>query len=125
VKYLLDTHVLLWWLDDHSPLSSSARQTINHERNEIFVSAASLWEIAIKKNAGKLTAPDDLLTILQQSRMSVLPINAQHAMTAGALPDHHSDPFDRMLIAQAMIEDLTIMTHDKVMQTYNAACLMV
>lgn len=125
MKYLLDTHVLLWWLDDHSPLSSAARHTINYERNDITVSVASLWEIAIKKNAGKLTAPDDVLVILEQSRMEILPINAHHALAAGALPNLHPDPFDRMIVAQAMLGDLIIMTHDKMIQAYPAPCLMV
>ena len=125
MKYLLDTHVLLWWLDNNSPLSPSGRNTINNERNEIFVSAASIWEIAIKKHAGKLDAPDNLLSILHTSRISTVPMTALHAETAGDLPNHHADPFDRMLIAQAMKEDFTLMTHDKKLQAYGVACLMV
>ena len=112
MRLLLDTHTLLWWLAEDATLSRNARETIADPANQIFVSAASAWEIAIKKAAGRLRAPDDLEEQIEHNRFTPLPISLQHTTTAGALPNHHRDPFDRMLMAQGKIEQLTIVTRD-------------
>jgi PIN domain nuclease of toxin-antitoxin system len=113
VKLLLDTHALLWALAEPDRLSDAARDALRDGRNEVLVSAASAWEIAIKRAAGKLRAPDDLLEVTAAAGFGWLPISARHAMLAGELPPHHRDPFDRMLVAQARQESLTIVTHDQ------------
>jgi PIN domain nuclease of toxin-antitoxin system len=125
VKYLLDTHVLLWWLDNKSPLKPAVRQCIDDPHHDISISSASIWEIGIKKALGQLTAPEDLLEILDKNRMTVLPITAQHAYAVRSLPRLHGDPFDRMLVTQAMLEGFTVMTHDKHMAAYSISCMMV
>lgn len=112
MKLLLDTHVLLWWLADDPLLPPPARDAITTPENEVFVSAASAWEIAIKKAAGRLVAPDDLLDAIAASYFMTLPISVAHATIAGGLHPHHSDPFDRMLIAQAMAEGPTVISLD-------------
>jgi PIN domain nuclease of toxin-antitoxin system len=123
MNLLLDTHVLLWWLDDHQALGEEARAAIRDAHNLVFVSAASAWEIAIKRSLGKLEAPDDLEEAVVASRFQSLPITLGHAHHAGRLPCHHDDPFDRMLIAQAYAEQLTLITHDKRFGDYNVPLL--
>jgi len=123
-RLLLDTHVLLWWLADDQKLGINARDMISNGNNEIYVSAASSWEISIKKRNGKLTAPDNIESIVEQERFVKLPISLTHGELAGQLPDHHKDPFDRMLIAQARTEKLTILTADDKIQRYDAAVMM-
>jgi PIN domain nuclease of toxin-antitoxin system len=115
---LLDTHILLWWLADSKSLSQAARSVIADGAWTIFVSAASAWEMSIKKAAGKLDTPDDLESALQANRFRPLPITLPHAIAAGALPPHHGDPFDRMLVAQAQLEGMTLLTHDGRLQKY-------
>jgi PIN domain nuclease of toxin-antitoxin system len=112
VKVLLDTHILLWWLSDDEALPPRAAQVIADSGTVVLVSAASVWEIAIKKAVGRLDAPDDLLDALDASAFDALAITAAHAVAAGELPAHHADPFDRMLIAQARVEGLTLITVD-------------
>ena len=111
-RVLVDTHVLLWWLIDDPALSPAARDAIADPVNEPLVSAASVWEIAIKRSLGKLTAPDDLLDRIADEGFAWLPISANHAWQVGELPLHHRDPFDRILVAQALIERLPIVTTD-------------
>lgn len=120
MRLLLDTPVLLWWLADDPALSKRARQLIANEP-EVFVSAASAWEIAIKRALGKLEAPDDLLEVLDAGGIGRLPIDVEHAVAAGALPRHHDDPFDRMLVAQAQHEGLTLLTSDTRIARYGVA----
>jgi len=122
VRLLLDTHALLWWLADEG-LTDQAREAIADPANLVMLSAASAWEISIKKALGKLSAPDDLERQVKESGFSSLPISIEHALAAGRLPRHHDDPFDRMLIAQAFAEGLTIVTHDKRFADYNAPTL--
>jgi PIN domain nuclease of toxin-antitoxin system len=122
VRLLLDTHALLWWLADEG-LTDQARDAIADPANLVMVSAASAWEISIKKALGKLSAPDDLDHQVDQSGFIPLPISIAHGMAAGQLPRHHDDPFDRMLIAQALAEGLTIVTHDKRFAGYEVATL--
>ena len=120
---LLDTHVLLWWLDDPASLDASARRLIADPRNPVFVSAAVAWEITIKRQLGKLEAPDDLETALEQERFQHLPITVRHALAVAELPAIHGDPFDRIQIAQARLEGLTIVTPDATIPRYNVPCL--
>jgi PIN domain nuclease of toxin-antitoxin system len=120
MRLLLDTHVLLWWLADDPALARQARQLIANEP-EVFASAASAWEIAIKRALGKLEAPEDLATALDAGGIARLPIEFEHAALAGALPRHHDDPFDRMLVAQAQCEGLTLLTSDPRISSYAVA----
>ncbi len=111
-RLLLDTHTFLWWLTDDASLGMTARAFIADGRNEIYVSAASVWEIAIKQSLGKLEAPDDLDKVVEESDFIRLPISLFHAEAAGKLPRVHQDPFDRMLVAQTQAEGLMILTAD-------------
>lgn len=115
---LLDTHVLLWWLDDPQLLSEAARIAIEDGKNAVYVSAAVAWEIAIKKTLGKLKAPDDLEAIMAANRFHPLPVTISHALGVMALPNHHRDPFDRLLIAQAMLEGITFVSRDQHVENY-------
>ena len=112
-RILIDTHVLIWWLEGSKKLGQSAKAHITNGHNEIYVSAASVWEMSIKQQLGKLTAPDDLDAIVEQAGFSKLSISLFHAQQAGKLPPHHKDPFDRMLIAQAQAEGLQLITQDE------------
>lgn len=122
MRLLLDTHALLWWLADRE-LSKTVRAAIADPANEVAVSAASAWEISIKQAIGKLSAPDDLAEQLEAGDFEPLPIRIDHAVLAGALPRYHDDPFDRMLLAQAKIEALTIVTRDKRFADYDVPLL--
>jgi PIN domain nuclease of toxin-antitoxin system len=124
VRYLLDTHVLLWWIDDDPKLRTDTRKTVTNPDHDIVVSAASIWEAAIKRAVGKLRFETPvLLDTLQRGGLRVLPITAEHALAAGDLPRHHDDPFDRMLVAQAMAEDLTVITRDVRLRAYPVAII--
>jgi len=120
---LLDTHVLLWWLADSDDMSVAHRDAIADRRNGVWVSSATIWEIGIKSCLGKLDAPDDLLDVLGESGFEHLAIRWEHADAAGRLPDRHRDPFDRMLIAQSMIEALTFATDDSTAERYEVATI--
>jgi len=116
--YLLDTHTLLWWLAERSRLSADARLAITDAGNSIFVSAGSVWEIEIKSAAGKLRTPNDLEEQISENGFKPLPISFAHARRAAHLPRHHADPFDRLLVAQAVEERLTIITRDSAIPKY-------
>ena len=120
---LLDTHVLLWWLDDPAALEAPARRLIADPRNRVFVSAAVAWEIAVKRQLGKLDAPDNLETALAEERFQHLPITVRHALAVAELPAIHGDPFDRIQIAQARLEGLTIVTRDATIPRYGVPCV--
>lgn len=122
MRLLLDTHALLWWLADEG-LSAPPRQAIADPANTVFVSAVSAWEISIKKSLGKLSAPDDLEQQVQSGGFLPLAITIAHGVTAGELDRHHDDPFDRMLIAQARLEGLTIVTRDERFRDYDVAVM--
>ncbi|NLF07474.1 MAG: type II toxin-antitoxin system VapC family toxin [Pirellulaceae bacterium] len=124
MKLLLDTHVLLWWLEDQQRISQEALSAIRDQENPVFVSAATVWEIKIKKSIGKLTAPDDLEEVINDCRFSQLGISIRHATALRALPFHHRDPFDRMLIAQANMENMTIVTRDSDIIQYGVSHLL-
>ncbi len=121
MRLLLDTHVLLWWLADMPQLGSAARAYIENGTNAVFVSAASAWEIEIKRAIRKLEAPEDLAAAIDASYFESLPMAIPHAVAAGQLPQHHGDPFDRMLIAQATVEELVIVTKDDAFADYDVA----
>jgi PIN domain nuclease of toxin-antitoxin system len=123
VNLILDTHVLLWWLAGDPGLGEEARSAIAAEVTTVFVSAASAWEISIKRALGKLEAPHDLEDQITQHRFEPLSITVAHASSAGALPAHHDDPFDRMLVAQGLAEDLTIVTRDPRIRLYGIPTL--
>lgn len=117
-RILLDTHVLLWWLIDSPKLGVTAREMLSAADNVVYVSAASIWEIAIKKSLGKLRAPDNFDHILEQEGFEELPVSVYHAEQAGGLPALHRDPFDRMLVAQAQAEGLLLLSQDKQISAY-------
>ena len=123
MKVLLDTHILLWWLADDAHLPTEARLAIADPTTEIRVSAASAWEIAVKRSAGRLDAPDDLGDALAHHGFDPLAITVEHALAAGSLPPHHRDPFDRMLIAQAQTESLILITVDPAFALYEVGLL--
>lgn len=112
MKLLLDTHVLLWWLDDPLMIEPGARELIQDERNEVLVSVAVVWEIVIKKAIGKLDAPDDVEDAIAVNRFLPLPIGLPHVLAVRSLGLHHRDPFDRILIAQALVEGGHLVTRD-------------
>ena len=122
MRFLLDTHTLLWCFNDSRSLSPRARKLIEDGGNEILVSAASGWEIATKVRLGKLPTGEELVSeldrYLTQLGCDTLPISLDHAVRAGGLPGEHRDPFDRMLIAQAQMENLKIISNDRVFDSY-------
>ncbi len=123
MNLLLDTHVLIWALEDNPILSAEAHDAIVDGKNMVFVSSVSAWEISIKKAMGKLKAPDNLEEEIELHRFTPLNVNFEHARLAGALPDIHKDPFDRMLIAQAITEKLTLISRDSQFADYGVSLL--
>jgi PIN domain nuclease of toxin-antitoxin system len=119
LRLLLDTHVLIWVFDGHAGFSAAARRAIADGQNEVFVSAVTAWEIAIKRALGKLEVQGDYLQGLDRYRFTPLNITTEHAMAVEHLPAHHTDPFDRLLIAQAQHEDLVIVTRDERFAEYD------
>ena len=124
MRLLLDTHLLLWWLDASQSLPASARDLIRDPANMIFVSAVSLWEIWLKESLGKLRLPRDFETKLVQEGFESLPLTAAHTRLIARLPCHHRDPFDRMLVAQARSENLTLLTADQSISAYGDFVLL-
>jgi PIN domain nuclease of toxin-antitoxin system len=123
VTLLLDTHTLLWWLADDRRLATPARDAITDPTAVVYVSAVTAWEIAIKRTLGKLSAPDDLEEQMRAGGLTELGISVGDGLLAGALPLHHADPFDRMLIAQAQRRGLTIVTRDEAIRLYGVSVL--
>lgn len=121
-RLLLDTHVFLWWRIDDAQLMGPARAAIA-EAAIVFVSAASAWEAEIKASLGKLELPEPIEAGVADSGFDKLPIAFSHARAAARLPRHHTDPFDRMLVAQAMTEGLTLVTHDRRIEPYDVSIL--
>jgi len=117
MNILLDTHVALWWFDGGDQLSAAAIDTIGRA-NTVYVSAASAWEVAIKSALGKLSLPAPFEEGVERSKFTRLPITFAHATAISSLPGHHADPFDRMLIAQAVVENLSVVTRDKQLLAY-------
>jgi PIN domain nuclease of toxin-antitoxin system len=121
ISYLIDTHVLLWWLFDDLQLGMHCREIIQNPENQIFVSSATAWEISTKYRIGKLPEAKQLVEnyqpTLDLARFLELPISTAHSLRAGSLPIEHRDPFDRMLMAQAELENLPIITYDSAFKT--------
>jgi PIN domain nuclease of toxin-antitoxin system len=118
VILLLDAHALLWWLGDDARLDAAARAAIASPANDVLVSAATVWEIEIKRALGRLEAPDGLVDAVEASAFQALPISLADAEGAGRLPPHHRDPFDRMLVAQAMRLEAVIVSRDEAFAPY-------
>ncbi|WP_435592356.1 type II toxin-antitoxin system VapC family toxin [Nocardia sp. bgisy118] len=124
MSLLLDTHVVLWWLNDDPQLASDLKDRLDHDP-DVYLSAVTVWEVAIKQALGELAGPDDLPERIRASGFVELPIGHDHAMAAGRLPLIHRDPFDRMLVAQARCENLTLVTADPYCQKYDVPILAV
>jgi len=122
MRALLDTHAFLWWISDDARLSDRCRAIISSGVNEILFSAVSAWEIAVKVGIGRLAVPGDLenytMEQVSRNRFEVLPISISHAVRVSRLPNHHKDPFDRMLVAQAQVEKVTILSGDTQIARY-------
>lgn len=121
MRYLIDTHILLWWVFDDPKLKVNCREIIRNPENKIIVSSVSAWEIATKYRIGKLPEAKQILEqysrILAQAEFIEMPITTEHALRAGSLPIAHRDPFDRMIMAQAEIENIPVITHDNAFRT--------
>jgi PIN domain nuclease of toxin-antitoxin system len=122
VRLLLDTHAILWWVTDDDRLSERAGEVIADGANDVYFSAASAWEIAIKAGLGRIRLPDEAWTFtpdqLERNAFQALPVHVAHAVAVITLPDVHRDPFDRMLVAQAITEGLTIVSADPELARY-------
>lgn len=123
MRLLLDTHTLLWTLVAPDRLSKKAAQAIAAGESEVFVSIVSPWEMAIAKALGRMDPPDDLEAQLEKRRFALLPVSLGHTHVIETLPHHHRDPFDRMLVAQAQVEGLTIVTVDRLLRRYPVSLL--
>ena len=124
MRILLDTHFLLWWLGDDPDLGERGRELIATPENLIFYSAASIWEIRIKHALGKLELPDEFAEALGRQAFEPLAVTVDHAHAIRDLPPLHRDPFDRLLVAQARCERLTILTRDDVISRYDVASVL-
>ena len=117
MRILIDTHLLLWALASPSKLSATARKLI--DKSEIYVSAVSIWEISIKTALGKLAASSsDVLAAVEPAGFALLPITGDHAAHVATLAPHHKDPFDRLLVAQAQVEPMRLLSNDEVLRAY-------
>lgn len=121
---MLGTHVVLWWLDDSAELSGEIKDLLDTEP-AVYVRAVSPWEIAVKQSLGKPAGPEDLAGRVRDSQFTGLPVTAGHGVRAGRLPAHHRDPFDRIPVAQAQIEGMTLMTRDKWIPRYDVQVMSV
>jgi len=123
MKLLLDTHIFLWWVSDDPQLSTKARVLIGDGHNTLYWSAASSWEVSVKYALGRMPlpeAPEQFLPAeIEKNRLESLPIIDAHAFQAGQLPHHHRDPFDRMLVAQAQVESLALLSNDQQLNHYD------
>jgi PIN domain nuclease of toxin-antitoxin system len=124
MNIFLDTHVLLWWLDDNPLLSKEVRSAIASSENLVILSSVVIWEIRIKQALGKLVVTPDFYDVLKNEGFEMLSITPDHAYAVGELPMHHRDPFDRMIIAQARLEGLTIATQDAVFKQYDGVSVL-
>lgn len=118
MQYLLDTHVILWWLTEPKKIKPKALKIISERNNKIFISSASFWEIGIKKGLGRITIPHNIIETLLNEGFEILPISAEEGLGVADLPMIHSDPFDRLLVIQAKLNDLIIVTNDVKINDY-------
>lgn len=123
MRVLIDTHIFLWWDRQLRSLSRPLRAAIADEANNIFVSAASIWELAIKRALGKMRCNRSIVDAVSELGFDILPVTGSHAEHAGGLPRHHNDPFDRMLIAQAYLEGMVLGSQDRRMRPYGVLTL--
>lgn len=123
MRLLLDTHVALWWLNDPSRLTEEGRTALADTRNETYLSAASIWEVALKEVAGRLETPSPTEDAAREAGILELPIRWSHARRAASLPALHRDPFDRMLVAQALEEHMVLVTRDPLVHQYRLPTL--
>ena len=126
MRILIDTHILIWHLEDDVQLSSYYGQLIEDRSNTVFVSIVSFWEIAINTSRGKLSLSKpivDIVAQIERSTISILPINPRHTIQVSHLPFHHKDPFDRMIIAQALVDDLPVISSDRNFTNYGVELL--
>jgi PIN domain nuclease of toxin-antitoxin system len=128
MNLLLDTHVALWAITDDPKLSAKARELIIAPRANVWVSAVSLWEISIKHSLGRGDMPvsgQEALAYFNQAGYNILAIEAEHTVAVEDLPSHHQDPFDRLLVAQALVEPMRLMTHDEIVAKYSDAIIYI
>jgi PIN domain nuclease of toxin-antitoxin system len=123
VILLLDSHALLWWLTDDPRLSEPAKRSLEDPANDVLVSAASIWELEIKRVVGRLDAPDDMLSTIDESEISTISVTGTDAIAAARLPMHHRDPFDRIVVAQAQRLDAVVVTRDRAFGAYDVKVL--
>jgi len=124
VRLLLDTHVFLWWLADDDRLKKAEREAIRSPENDVYLSAASIWEIGIKQGLGRLRVPESASVAALRLGLQPLPITFEHAEATATLPPLHGDPFDRILVAQAKTETLTLVSYDKAVRVYPAVAFL-
>lgn len=122
VRYLIDTHIALWWLDASPKLSDEVKELLRTEP-EVYMSAVTSWEVALKHSLGKLPGVPGLPERVRDLQFRALPITVEHSIRIGQLPWHHRDPFDRMIVAQAQLEGLTVITRDAWVQKYDVPVL--
>lgn len=126
MRILLDTHIYIWWLADDRRLPKEADAKIIDKDNEIYVSAASIWEISIKAALGQIQVdPTEIVESIHACGFQELPITSRHAIETGKLPPHHRDPFDRLLVAQSRVEPMYLLTHDQQLAIYGETILTV
>ena len=118
MKLLLDSHVLVWWINDPAALSPVARAAIANPANDVFMSAASVWELELKVARGKLRMPTGYVDVLRRDGIADLSVTVAHAAASASLPLHHSDPFDRLLISQALVENMVLVSRDRWFPAY-------
>jgi PIN domain nuclease of toxin-antitoxin system len=123
LKLLLDTHAALWWLSDDERFSPEAARYLTDDTNQVLLSAAVVWEVAIKRSLGKLQAPEDFAPTLLGAGAQALPVSLSHAAGVEHLPWHHRDPFDRLLVAQASIEGAALVSGDEVLRPYGVTLI--
>lgn len=126
MRVLLDTHILLWWLSDDPRLPPAAESMLTEADNEIYVSAASIWEIAIKAALGRIEAdPIEIEREIVPSGFVELPVTGKHAAQVAKLPPHHRDPFDRLLMAQSLTEPMRLLTADRTLANYGGEIVLL
>ena len=118
MRYLLDTHVVLWWYLDSPQLKPEHKRLIADPDNEIYVSAAVIWEIEVKRRNGKLSCPPDMMERIKSDGIKILPITAEHLVPLRTIPPIHNDPFDRIMVCQSMVEEIPLISYDKNVNAY-------
>lgn len=123
-SFLLDTHIFIWAMEDSKRLSPTFKDTITNPENRIYISVATIWEISIKTAVKKMKLSFDIETSIKKASLEILPIQISHALKTGKLAPHHSDPFDRIIISQALVEKLVLITSDPKIKRYKVKVLI-